>query len=91
MALSSLVAQLPGHDPAEFRSLVEESREWSPRPYVEAPPSIPAAAPAEAVGQQSDDGDRPLGERMSARFHRWEFQLRHGPRQALLRSLMRMR
>ena len=87
VSLVDLVGTIPGHDPEEFRSVVEQGHGWVPRPYVEAPAapaaSSAASSPAAAVAGPSS------GERFAAWRRHQEFRLRHGPRQTLLKAMMR--
>lgn len=84
--LSEFVGQLPGHEPTEFRAVLDGAENWTPLPYVEAPAQ--GAAPASPAAPEAER-EIPFAERMAARRRRWEFQLRHGPRQTLLKAMMR--
>lgn len=88
--LSAVVAHIAGHDPAAFLDAVDASRDWVPRPFA-GPPPRPAASSSAAVAvrRASTEQAAPAASAMTERLHRLEFQLRHGPRQMLLKALMR--
>lgn len=87
--LAALVGTIPGHDSAEFGAVLDAADEWVPRPYAEV--SVPADGPSSPGGPAAvlAPAAPPSSERFAAWRRRKEFQLRHGPRQALLRALMR--
>ncbi len=87
--LGGLVAAMPGHDPAEFRDLVDASRDWAPRPFVEASPHGRGVARRARPLSGSTGHARTASSVMMDRRQRWEFLLRHGPRRMLLKTLMR--
>lgn len=81
--LSAVVARLPGHRPSEFLLEVDSARDWIPQPWVQTHRSLRMDAREDAPAAASTPAEAGMAERLQ----RWEFRLRHGPRQLLLKSL----
>jgi len=79
---------MPGHDPREFTAAVDASRDFVPRPFV-ATVAPSSASPAQTSGTTPPDVHTSRAETTPGLRQRGEFLLRHGPRRALLRTLMR--
>lgn len=88
--LSTTLAGMPGHDPTEFTAAVDAARDFVPRPFVASSPTtlkrVPTTRHADTT---TTDGPRRSTATMADLRQRGEFLLRHGPRRALLRTLMR--
>ena len=86
--LSIAVADMPGHDPREFTAAVDASRDFVPRPFV-ATVAPSSTSSAQTSGTTPPDVHTSRTETTPGLRQRGEFLLRHGPRRALLRTLMR--
>lgn len=92
-ALATRMTGFPDHDAAEFQSIRQAYRGWTPMPFREVHPAAPGNSRSEASEAPSElaHSDREADRRATwqERRRRMEFQLRHGPRQTLLRMLAR--
>jgi hypothetical protein len=89
--LADRVATLPGHDRREFDAVMAADAGWTPHAYAEEVQVLQIEVEGKRVAHESESAeiDSECGQSWSHRRRRWEFRLRHGPRQAMLRALAR--